>query len=411
MISWWLIILAVAIVGWLSLRAGLVMTLLLVPTYLIKVSAAGIPTNLFELVVVGLLIAWVVRLGPKQAAIESYAAIKPLVLPIGLLAVGLVVAAGVAPAPMIAIGIIKGWFVVPLVLYVLTSRLLKTVSAEEMIGALLLSTLPISLAALWQVATGQFITVDGRASAWFDSANYLAMYVVPITVLGGVLFKSDGPIYRIGLGLIGIINLVALYFSFSYGGWLGLGAGLLVWGIVAWRRYWKTWLWALVLPVAIGWWQLQAGKLAHMIDFSQKSSASVRLQVWQTAWLMIREHWLLGLGAGQFRDQYLQYVTRIFPVPLETAILHSHNLYFEFWLGSGLIGLAGFVWLVWQTGRRLWGQLTLLSVGLLASLASVLGHGLVDTTYWKNDLAAVVWVILALAWWAPSGLLQSHKRI
>ena len=78
--------------------------------------------------------------------------------------------------------------------------------------------------------------------------------------------------------------------------------------------------------------------------------------------------------------------------------LHPHNIFLAFWLYGGLLSLVGFVWLIVAAAGQLagskvdWG----LRLGLLAALGAILLQGLFDTTYFKNDLALIFWLIIAL---------------
>ncbi|MFH0905540.1 MAG: O-antigen ligase family protein [bacterium] len=395
----WLILgiaaLLLLIVSWRNPRYGLWAVILTLPLYLWQFKIGPIPTNWLEIAIYILTLTLVVKRWPdRRNWLKVY---QPIQWPVGLLLAGLVIGAIVTPDLRLGLGIFKGWFIDPLILYGLVVNLIERDKLRNYIATLAITTLPISSMAIWQAITRHFITVDGRASAWFVSANYLSMYLVPAMLLAIILIASRDLIYKILGGAAIGFGLVALYFSFSYGGWLALLAALVLLAAAYFRKHWRLWIWGGLLPIGLIVSQLNNPKLAAMLNLSEKSSASVRLQVWQSGWLMIREHWLTGIGLGQFRDQYLRFAERLWHPPLELAILHAHNVYLQFWINTGIIGLAAWLWLIARFFAIVGRQTDLVGSVLLAAGSAILIHGLIDTTYWKNDLAAVFWLIVGLA--------------
>jgi putative inorganic carbon (HCO3(-)) transporter len=113
---------------------------------------------------------------------------------------------------------------------------------------------------------------------------------------------------------------------------------------------------------------------------------------------MIKSNPFFGIGPGNFQNKYLEY-QKYFPPYLEWAVPQPHNLFLAFWLEAGVIGLIGFIWLLVLFFRdnkkaiennRLYGTL------YLAIILYFLFHGLIDTTYWRNDMAILFWMVVAI---------------
>lgn len=386
-----------AIIGWRSPRIGIWLAVLAIPTYIIKLNIGPIPTTVAEVVLWGVFIGWLVPfpLPRLKALIKTY---SPIFIPLVLILAGLVVGTIASTDLRLSLGIIKGWFVTPILLYGMILVTFKREQLSSLVNALMLSALPISAAALFQVATNQFITIDHRASAWFTSANYLSLYLVPILLISTYwLFSSASRLYRIWFGVSFILGVLAVYFSFSYGGWVSLLAGGLVLGVWQFRHRWQFWLGSGILALVAIATQVTSERVARMINIATQSSASVRLQVWATDLLMAKERWLTGIGLGQYPVRYPETVTRLYSQPLESGMLHAHNLYFQFLLNLGVAGLLGFGWLVVRFFTFIKSCSPFWAASLTAAMVAVLIHGLVDTPYWKNDLSALFWMILALA--------------
>ncbi len=385
------------VVGWRSPRSAVWLAVITIPTYIIKMDIGFLPTTVAEMILLGAFVGWLAY-SPIIRLKELGKTYIPIILPLILLAVGLIVGTLASSDLRLSLGIVKGWFINPIILYGMVVAIFQLKNSSSLLNALIFSTLPLSIYALIQVATGDFITVDHRASAWFGSANYLSLYLVPILLLSTYwLFEKTTLSQRIWFWVSGGLGILAVYFSFSYGGWLALIAGGLVLGIYHFRYQWKFWLTGGVLLALAVATQATSERVARMINLATQSSASVRLQVWATDWLMAQKNWLTGIGLGQYPLRYPEVVSKLYSHPLENEMLHAHNLYFQFLLNLGVVGFAGFVWLVIK-GFELIKNASLSWVApLFAAIVAILIHGLVDTPYWKNDLSALFWVILALA--------------
>lgn len=386
------------------------MVVLSLPAYIVKLSIGPVPTQLNELILWGVTIGWVVRqpLANLKSLFSQYRAIWWQLL---LIAIGLIISVAVSSDLRLSLGIVKGWFVDPLLFFGLAMSIMTGPLVEESVVMLLLSTLPISVYALFQVVTRHFVTIDARASAWFASANYLALYLVPILLLGFTFILRDKrhTSSLVLFWLTFVSGLLAIYFSYSYGGWLGLAAGLLVIGIWHFRTKWQFWLASVGILGLAGVTQLSTERVANMLNLKAQSSASVRLQIWATDWLMTKTHWLTGIGLGQYPLRYPTTVTQLFSSPLEPNMLHAHNLYFQFIINLGLAGLAGFISLVVTFFNWLRHSAKLWAVPLAAAMTAILAHGLVDTPYWKNDLAMLFWLLIAIGLFTSKRPLRTHE--
>ncbi|MFH0912388.1 MAG: O-antigen ligase family protein [Patescibacteria group bacterium] len=399
----------VLLVGYLAWRyPHWIMELLAIalPMYLLRLKLFGIPTTWLELAIYAVFAVWVLRgyLRPQWW--------EPLFLywqPLLLIGIGLVVGTVVSTEPLVSLGIIKGWFIDPLLLFILITnsthkRFSPTTEFNYVVFGLWFSGVVLAVVALYQTISGNFITVDQRASAWFSSANYLSLYLVPIMVLVMGWWKhlesSVQPTWSrwiiwVGWGLMA----GALYFTFSYAGWLALLIGLAVWGYWSFPKvkWWLIWAGGVVLVILSQW---QSFKFRQTFDLIGRSSSHVRIQVWQTALLMIKEHWLTGIGLGLFEQRYLEFASRLFHPPLELIMLHAHNIFLQFWVNTGIIGFIGFVWLLAKWARQMWPFVVHYKryeiITLTAAMVALLVHGLFDVAYWKNDLSALFWIIVAL---------------
>src|SRR3989344_4138666 len=363
----------------------------LLPLYYLRFNLMGLPTNFIEILVALLMILTLV----------SYRRLTlPNFWPIVLIVVGVVLASLFALDQRVAFGIVKGWFVVPLVYYACLNTIFLPNQRHIFIRPLLISLVLVSLYAIGQYAgiiallnhqlpEAQQYLDQGRAVGFFESPNFLAMYLVPLTLLASgyfILTKSYRTCWWVSL------PIVAVALSRSEAGLLALGAGF-VW----------LWLWgssgqgapsrSRSVLVAIG-------ALAVLAALWRWADDQARWYIWEKAWQMIENHPILGIGPGQFQANFLLLGDQSgqFTTTLPYA-LHPHNLFLNVYLSAGLLGLAGFVWLLIGLGRDFFQNATRSPLVLAASagIVAVLVHGLFDSTYFKNDLAIIFWLLVFLA--------------
>ena len=133
---------------------------------------------------------------------------------------------------------------------------------------------------------------------------------------------------------------------------------------------------------------------------SQHTSNAYRLNVWRASWQMFLDNWWIGIGAGNktFRLAYGLYMRSGFDalgtycVPLEIAV------------ESGLPGLLAFAWLLLSVAARahcrFWseGSFTTrwLALGAILAITGRIGHGLVDTVFYRPQVQFIFWLMLAL---------------
>ena len=129
-------------------------------------------------------------------------------------------------------------------------------------------------------------------------------------------------------------------------------------------------------------------------------SLSSRWLIWESSAAMIRDHPLTGVGLDQFFNQYgVRYVQPAGWAERYTS--HPHNAILDFWVRLGLLGLGVLTGLLWLTVTRLWrgrrSRGMLLPATLLAGLVGGWAHGLIDNSFFLQDLAVFFWLAIALS--------------
>ncbi len=233
----------------------------------------------------------------------------------------------------------------------------------RIIKAAVLSSFLVSVYGLAQAGGFDFVDwsepffISGRITSTLGQPNFLASYLLLVIPLAGFLFgQARSLIIKFWWLVILILNLAALFFTYSRGGWLGLLVGGLVFISVYGLRNRRRWArfklkiilgflaLALVLTAGGGWLALNndffAQRLKSGFDFKSGSLAA-RLNFWQAGLDAIKARPWLGYGpdgqgdifAGYYQKNWALYgAVNIYPN-------RAHNLIIDTVLIGGFSGL------------------------------------------------------------------------
>jgi O-antigen ligase len=391
------------------------LTLLLAPLYIWRFNIAGLPLN-FLMVWVALAVVvalpWLVyRQELKQFLAYSYGRDKILFWLVALwfLAGSLSLFIGGFSVPK------AGQFIVLFAEPIAVFFLLRYIAANSSrTHSAMRTAIYLFLACAGLLALIQYTTLLGLPSDWWGNAaepkraigffvhpNGFALFIAPLLAFlvpdlfrrleKGAWRRSQGTIMAAaawGLGAIG------LFLSLSRGGWLGFAAAAIVYGIfMAGRKYFLATIAGIVvcgLVVAA----VPNLRYRIILPFYGEKSAVARLSLWHTGERMIRDNPVAGKGLIGFGNNWDNYNT-------DAGLDHynsPHNIILNFWIDTGLLGLVSFLGLLIYAitqGFRSKGDVW--KTGLVLFMVALAVHGLIDTPYFKNDLALVFWIVYALA--------------
>ena len=298
-----------------------------------------------------------------------------------------------------ALGVWKGWIVAPMLyFFVVTQVICNTERLKKLLLNFIYSGALVSLTSYGFAIFGEGMTYDLRLNGFYESANYLSLYLAPALLLGvyyllgGVLKSRQAEL----LNLASVTVMVhALFMTQSYAAIIGVFGSLALYLFVILIRQ-KVKIGKIITGLAIICLvfasalisQINSAKFRQFIDFENRSSSSVRLEIYEIAYNLISDYPLTGVGPGLFQGFYQTkgpgYLEH---APMEWNIPHPHNIFFAFWLNAGLLGILSLLGLILLAHRHL-------TYPLLA-FWGILIHGFFDTPFWKNDLAMIFWLVLA----------------
>lgn len=431
-----------------SLRWAVLLLPLFFPTYLLKFELFGVPFPLVEVFIYATFLAWILQcvmdLWRRKVRVRDLAAPFRNSLWIGVLGILVAGVISVLIAPQavtmmdgntifygrkIALGILKSWIVAPILMLVLFAWVIKTAKDKTLaLNAYAVSAAFLALWGIYQALTGQYITADARASGPFNSANYLALYITPALFYVVLKLKNFVAIEhetwwkklfhflrrdqqqpsRFFYVLIAAVGFLLLFFGLlftkSYAAFLAFFIAGLIWlamQMKAWKKFpWKiiTVVVVFILLVLLALIVLDPVKWQTFFQLTTRTSSGVRVEVYTIATQLLMSHPLQGIGLGMFPAVYQLEGPRILGHGLyELNMLHPHNVFLAFWLNLGLLGFLSFLWILKVCFHKFrknfsdWFRM----VGFFMLLILLI-HGLVDTTFFKNDLSLLFWLVVSV---------------
>ncbi len=405
-----------------NLAPAIQILLVLLPIYLLRFNLGPLPTTALEILLLLIFAAWL-WLYRRDLKTRLNNFIQPplwrnLYFGAGLWLIAGLVAVGVNHFSLAALGLWRAYFLEPILLFVVIGDLLKRrkITPEKIIFSLNLSAL---ICAVWAISQpwlgGGMMSTEilnapqvWRATGPFPQSNFLGLFLGPIIILGvGQIFKYKKANPRLALFYLAtfLLSMVAIVMARSQGAALGVAAGLASFGWTFNRKYRRQTIIIAIILLGLAFAVAPSRNyLIKRIEF-QTLSEQLRLNIWQGAADMIKTHPLLGVGlrgyqelAPKYQKFYYQPGTKIL-VSVETHP-YPHDLFLAIWAELGLYGLLIFLLVIVQFFLQLKQDKKLdhfLSISLMAAITTILVHGLVDTPYFKNDLAIIFWVVIALA--------------
>lgn len=390
-----------------DIRYGLYLVVFSMPFYLVRFSLFGIPTTFLEVMIYILFFMWLLRESAKEKRFEELFILfkneKCLSCGIVLLFTGLFVSAAYSSDLRTSLGIVKGWFLDPLLVFLVFISCIKL--EKEITNVLLswaLSGLVVAFIAISYFMAGE-LTFDGRLKAFFLSPNHLAMYLAPALLIFVYSAMTKQRFFRnnsINKGFLvsgTILIFITIVLSYSYGAFFAVFVSIA--GFFYFKKNnilskahnkRKSILFSAIIIIMVIF--AASAKLIQIYDSNGRSSLHSRIMIWNASWEIIKESPIIGIGPGAFQERYLSISGKFKEPYLEWAVPQPHNVFLAFYIQTGLVGFVGFLFLLcWIFRKDNKNDISKLII------IYILLHGLIDTTYWKNDLAIMFWLALGIA--------------
>jgi O-antigen ligase len=422
------------------------------PTYLIRFKILGIPSTLSEVMILIVFAVWLIKnfkniiTNLKYKISNTKYKIIPYPFAVEMITLLIIsfVSAGVAGFTNEALGAWKAYFFEPILLFIVMINIFKKEDIKKILWPLAVSAFVIALFAVYQKFTGAWIANEfwaaeptRRVVSFFGYPNAVALYLEAIIFLtiGWTANQLSIINYQLTIKkklkiififLIIIVSLLAVVFAKSVGGAIGIGAGLIFFGMLVSKKSRITTAGVLLLILISIFSFTTTRNLAIKYLTLNDFSGQVRRLQWEETWAMLKDGRIIT-GAGlanyqkvikpyhvdgffynknnspDFRMKIVwggDYYKKKYWQPLE-IYLYPHNIFLNFWSELGLAGMLIFIWIIikfYYLGFKMLrtAENKFLIIGLLSAMTAIVVHGLVDVPYFKNDLAAIFWILIIM---------------
>lgn len=203
----------------------------------------------------------------------------------------------------------------------------------------------ITLTSVYAVYQG--LSGISRANGFYGHPMTLGGWLcifLPLLLIEFFERKLLGKYYWLA-GLAFCICSAGLVFNATRGAWLAVAivsAVLLIYYMFKNKRNLAV---SIIFVALISTFLVNNPKFMHRLDtiddFDKYQSNTERILIWQSAWNMFKDHPILGVGLGQYTENYQQ--KYISPQAKEPKLGHAHNNFMQMLAENGIVGFAGFV--------------------------------------------------------------------
>ncbi len=298
--------------------------------------------------------------------------------------------------------------------YLLASNLIVNRRlAYNAINIMLLSSIPVAvMGILGYIVKPSFSeqldvsfrdSISARAVATFGNANVYAVFLIVIVIFSLTLATDKQGSIGARLFYFGAfaLNTTALVMTWTRGAWIALILCIPAYLIIHVKHVPKLLLVpAALIPIGLSFIPSTVfDRLLSAFNMAD-SSISVRLSVWRSSLLMLRDNLFIGIGIGDesFRQDFSKYAEDAVTAP------HSHNVFLEIACEAGVFALIVFAFILIvrirhiATYNRYIHNSSLTSPILMTGIAifALITFGMTDYIFYNYSMSFLFWVVFGM---------------
>ncbi len=244
--------------------------------------------------------------------------------------------------------------------------------------------------------------MPGRVFAFYENPNAFAEVLVLLIPLAVALLLGSKSIWgKLGALCACGVGVLAWGMTYSRASWIGLVVAMAVF-VFFWKRKLIPALLILALlsipflPDTI------FNRILSIFNLNDSSTSS-RFPLYQAALEMLKERPVRGAGLGT--DAVRTAIKELNLYHGEAPFVHSHNLYFQVWLETGLLGIVAYLTAMVSGVKtaakaarlaKCPPQVKLVTIGAMSAICGILVNCLADYLWNYPRVMVIFWFVFAI---------------
>ncbi len=373
----------------------------ILPSYLLRFSFFNFPTTFLEIVFLGIFFGFIIKWFIYRFDLKTggWSIILIFLILISIIQIK------ISPSSFSALGIWRAYFLEPIIFFIISLSTFEYKDFEKIINSLGITAFLISTYSIFQKITGLgisnidtswVISETRRVTSLFPYPNALALFLSPISILffGIFIKKIKEKKYLISsiYLLVFVLSFLSVFFAKSDAGIIAIIISLLLFPVFYFKKGFN--LLFLYIPILTSLFIIQS-PIKDKINFKDYSG-NIRIDMWEETVEMLNDNFIFGSGIIGYQEVMKNYhKNNYFDI-----FLYPHNLFLNFWVEIGLLGLIIFIIIFFKFFKNCYNYRqsnNYYFIILILSFISLIIHGLVDVPYFKNDLSILFWLIIMLS--------------
>jgi len=297
-----------------------------------------------------------------------------------------------------AIKLLIVWYCAGLLYFLVTQIFKDRQSIYKLSLGIVVSGLFIALLGISQhLFSLDWIAQSAKPAATFGNRNMAVHFLVMVIPLSmGILLCAENKTQRIAIAASLFLMMLYLFYADSRAGFLSFFAQIVLFTLFLLKykrnslskRYVAFIAIAIAIPLIIASFSIRSidimGRISSVLTYisTDHQIQYNRIPIWFNTYPMIKDNFALGVGAGNWRIHYPQYLDRVFKDKEVSETLmhqHAHNDWLEILSSLGAIGFTLLLGIMFVVGRLIYRHLSnhqdFLVLGLSLGLIGVLVDG------------------------------------
>jgi len=238
---------------------------------------------------------------------------------------------------------------------------------------------------------GEEFRLKKRIFSTFFNPNIFGFYIniILILVCGTINFYGNDKLER----TVFVFGTMCLFLTFSRTAWVSLIITLIISGILFNKKYFKFAL--IIALVIISFDKILCVGRSDPSKVLEDSSTLYRFEIWKACFKIIKDNIITGIGFGTL----FKYISSYSDV-VKLNIEHCHNMYIQVLTETGIVGLSGFLVVLYYLMTNLWFKIRREKnqkwVTSFSIMIMVMIHGIFDSVFLTPQIMMILSIYVGI---------------